>query len=137
MSVQTTGPNLHQILAKLDVNGKSWVAILANYHFQMNYKTDRTNIDVNALSGIPWDHTLDSETVKAIINITQSNEVPSFKTYVRSAIQLHKVDVNIHPTKMTPEQWKEWLEDPHFGEIHKLCKQNKLLWCKHRKAYSP
>ena len=90
---------------------------MANYHFQLHYKTGRTNIDADALSRIPWDHTLNSETVKAITNITQSTVIPTFKAYVESAIHFYQVEVKTHPTKMTLEQCvKEQLEDPHIQD---------------------
>ena len=59
--------------AKLDAVGQHWVAALANYNFQLYYKTGKSNVEVNALSQIPqhetksdyWD--LDPATVKVII----------------------------------------------------------------------
>ena len=56
--------------AKLDATGQRWVASLANYDFQIFYKSGKTNIEVDALSRIPRDgHTmLDKPTVKAIMS---------------------------------------------------------------------
>ena len=55
--------------AKLDATGQRWVASLANYDFQIFYKSGKTNVEVDALSRIPRDsHTiLDKPTVKAIM----------------------------------------------------------------------
>ena len=57
--------------AKLDATGQRWVASLANYDFQIFYKSGKTNMEANALSRIPRsDHTmLDVPTVKALMNV--------------------------------------------------------------------
>ena len=54
--------------AKLDTTRQRWVSSLANYDFQIFYKSGKTNIEADALSRIPQDgHTmLDKPTVKAI-----------------------------------------------------------------------
>ena len=36
--------------AKLDVVGQCWVAALANYNFQLHYKTGKSNVEADALS---------------------------------------------------------------------------------------
>ena len=41
--------------AKLDAMGQRWVASLANYNFTIQYCSGKQNIDVDALSRIPWD----------------------------------------------------------------------------------
>ena len=59
--------------ARLDAVGQHQVAALANYNFQLYYKTAKLNIEVDALSQIPWhkiksDHQdLDHLTVKAML----------------------------------------------------------------------
>ena len=40
--------------AKLDVVGQCQVAALANYNFQLHYKTGKLNVEADALSQIPW-----------------------------------------------------------------------------------
>ena len=35
---------------KLDAVGQHWVAALANYNFQLHYKTGKSNVEVDALS---------------------------------------------------------------------------------------
>ena len=56
--------------AKLDATGQRWVASLANYDFQIFYKSGKNNIEADTLSRIPRDgHTmLDKLTVKAIMS---------------------------------------------------------------------
>ena len=41
--------------AKLDATGQRWIANLANYNFRICYRSRKSNIDVDALSQIPWD----------------------------------------------------------------------------------
>ena len=59
--------------AKLDAVSQFWVAALANYNFQLHYKTGKSNVKADALSHIPWQQAelecidLDCQTVKAII----------------------------------------------------------------------
>ena len=73
--VYTNNNPLKYILttAKLDAVGQCWVAALANYNFQLYYKTGKSNIEADALSQIPWQKAksdyldLDLLTVKAII----------------------------------------------------------------------
>ena len=36
--------------AKLDAGGQCWVAALANYNFQLHYKTGMSNVEADALS---------------------------------------------------------------------------------------
>ena len=63
--------------AKLDVVGQCWVAALANYNFQLYYKTGKTNVEADALSQIPCHKArseyqdLDHQTVKTIIGDAQ------------------------------------------------------------------
>ena len=59
--------------AKLDAVSQCWVAALANYNFQLYYKTGKLNIEADALSQIPWQEAKSDYidfnllTVKAII----------------------------------------------------------------------
>ena len=54
--VYTNNNTLMYILmtAKLDAVSHWWVAILANYNFQLYYRAGKTNIDVDALSRVSW-----------------------------------------------------------------------------------
>ena len=40
--------------AKLDATGQRWVASLANYNFEIFYKSGKLNVEADALSHIPW-----------------------------------------------------------------------------------
>ena len=43
--------------AKLDATGQRWVANLANYNFKIFYRSGKLNVEVDALSRIPWENT--------------------------------------------------------------------------------
>ena len=43
--------------AKLDATRQSWVASLANYNFKILYRSGKLNVEVDALSHIPWENT--------------------------------------------------------------------------------
>ena len=40
-------------MAKLDATGQRWVASLKNYSFKLHYKSDKLNVETDALSRIP------------------------------------------------------------------------------------
>ena len=40
--------------ARHDMTGQQWVSSLANYDIKRFYKSSKLNVDVNALSHIPW-----------------------------------------------------------------------------------
>ena len=42
------------ITAKLHTTRQRWVASLANYNFKIFYKSGKVNVEVDALSQIPW-----------------------------------------------------------------------------------
>ena len=56
--------------AKLDATGQHWVASLANYNFQIFYKSGKSNTEADALNCIPRasDVLIDIPSVKAIIS---------------------------------------------------------------------
>ena len=60
-------------MAKVDATGQRWVVSFANYNFKLHYKSGKLNVEVDALSRIPWRqgeelHALDIIAVKALIN---------------------------------------------------------------------
>ena len=43
--------------AKLDATGQRWVASLANYNFEIFYRSGKLNVEADALLQIPWENT--------------------------------------------------------------------------------
>ena len=104
-------------LAKLDATGQCWVASLANYNFQIFYKSGKSNVEADALSCIPRasDILIDGPSVKAIISA-----VP----------YTNHMDYNFHPSnlvckstqtvvhKMSRDDWKtEQENDSIIGPV--------------------
>ena len=56
---------------KLDATGQHWIAALANYNFDLHYRSGRTSVEADALSRIPFDYVecdkhIDKENIHAI-----------------------------------------------------------------------
>ena len=74
--------------AKLDATGQRWVARLADYNFNLHYRSGKSNKDADALSRIPWtksyDKLTDKSVTKAIIRtgtvINHSNTAVEFSS---------------------------------------------------------
>ena len=124
------------ISSKLGAVGQHWVAALANYNFQLYYKTGKSNVKADDLSQIPWHKTksdyldLDPVTVKAIIGGC-TTEIPLIEAYVGKAVippQVNtpsKTEVDLDSLVMNPE-WKEQQnKDETITEIVKLLKDKK------------
>ena len=61
--------------AKLDATGHRWVSALANYNFNLVYRSGKSNIDADALSRIKWpeaaSHCVSQQTVAAALTGVQ------------------------------------------------------------------
>ena len=92
--------------AKLDTCGQRWVALLANYDFQLFYKIGKTNVDADALSCIPRSgyHELESPVVKALLKSSQESDWIDFNGNPSDIVCKSS---QIIPEKMTTEQWKK------------------------------
>ena len=44
------------------------MTVLAHYLFKIHYMLGKINVEVDALSRIPWDEMIENEVIKAIIN---------------------------------------------------------------------
>ena len=66
---------------------------LANYDFKLFYKSGQTNIEVDALSMIPWNAELDRNSTKTILLAKSSKWSPLYETWGSNLTQLHEKDV--------------------------------------------
>ena len=91
--------------AKLDACGQRWVASLANYDFQLFYKTGKSNVEADALSRIPRNgyHKVKSPVVKAILKSSQEIDWTDFNKDPNDIICKSSQTIS---EKMTTEQWK-------------------------------
>ena len=80
--------------AKLDTTGQQWIANLANYNFQILYRSGKSNIDADALSRIPWevvqvDHEQTGPIVKSLmLNRPSAARIPHLPNAVISVREL-------------------------------------------------
>ena len=103
--------------AKLDATGQRWVASLANYDFQIFYKSGKTNVEADALSRIPRDgHTiLDKPTVKAIMSAIPYTDWSDYNLCL-SNIACKSTQMVVH--KKSRDDWKiEQEDDPIIGPV--------------------
>ena len=91
--------------AKLDATGQHWVASLANYDFQIFYKSGKSNIEADALSHIPRtsDVLIDAPSVKAIISAVPYMDHIDYN-YNPSDIVYKLTQMVVH--KMSRDDWK-------------------------------
>ena len=103
--------------AKLDATGQRWVASLANYDFQIFYKSGKTNVEADALSKIPRsDHTmLDVPTVKAMMNVIQYTDWSEYNLNPTDLV-CKSTQMVVH--KKTRDDWRiEQEDDPIIGPV--------------------
>ena len=115
--------------AKLDATGQRWIANLANYNFQIFYRSGKSNIDADALSRIPWeviqtDHEQTGPIVKSLLlHKPASVRVPHLPNAVIPVRELIvRTDYQLSKT-----QWKEEQSaDPVIKQIIDLIRNKEL-----------
>ena len=115
--------------AKLDATGQRWIANLANYNFQIFYRSGKSNIDADALSRIPWevvqkDHEQTGPIVKSLLlhqpNSVRIPQLPNAVIPVRELIV--RTDY-----QLSRSQWKEeQLADPVLKKVIELIRDKKM-----------
>ena len=116
--------------AKLDVTGQQWVASLANYNFRIFYKSGKLNVEVDALSHIPWESSQKEEVepliVKTMLQSRMKPEVNIPEEYFTERVLFRNMTVDTMP-KLTPKDWvKEQMEDMDIHKIVQLLKSSQL-----------
>ena len=116
-------------IAKLDATGHCWVATLDNYNFIFSYKPGKANVEVGALSHIPWenhDQHIDADRVQGLIsNVTQGItliEVCACNIQITETLDMHK-----DPKAMSQKDWIiAQSQDPMIREIKYHISKSKL-----------
>ena len=134
--------------AKLDACSHRWVARLANYNFNIHYRSGITNVDADALSRIQWpsilsdpemmefDETIGTQSIKAICNSSRIS-YGYCETICSGAASLPSQFVNMSVSPSQPFDWKkEQSQDPELREIIALIKGKKLYSRKIKKGDS-
>ena len=120
-------------MAKLDATGQRWVASLTNYNCKLHYKSGKLNVEVDALSRIPWEqeeelHTLDTIAVKAIISRGYSGDSSIPEVPPGTILVIAKILVVDSTTKHSKKDWKrEQQADSDIGPIITLINNKALL----------
>ena len=124
--------------AKLDGCSHRWVARLANYSFNIHYRSGITNVNADALSHIQWpdilsdpdmvdcDETISTQSIKAICNSSR-NSYGYCETIYSGAASLPCQFINMSVSPSQPFDWiKEQSHSPGLREIITLIKRHKL-----------
>ena len=134
--------------AKLDACSHRWVARLANYNFNIHYRSGISNVDADALSRIQWpsilsdpemmefDETIGTQSIKAICNSSRIS-YGYCETICSGAASLPSQFVNMSVSPSQSFDWKkEQSQDPELREIIALIKGKKLYSRKIKKGDS-
>ena len=132
--------------AKLDACSHRWVARLANYNFNIHYRSGITNVDADALSHIQWpdilsdldmvdfDETIGTQSIKAICNSSRIC-YGYCETTCSGAASLPSQFINMSASSSQPFDWiKEQSQSPELREIIALIKRHKLTQGKLRRV---
>ena len=124
--------------AKLDACIHRWVARLANYNFNIHYRSGITNADADALSCIQWpdilsdpdmvgfDETIGTQSIKDICNKCRIS-YGYCETICSGAASLQSQFINMSASPSQPFDWiKEQSQSPELRETIGLIKRHKL-----------
>ena len=116
--------------AKLDATGQRWVASLANYNFKIFYRSGKLNVEVDALSCIPWESTqmknVEPLIVKTMLQSKMESEINFPEEHFPERVLLKSMTVDT-TLKLTQKDWvKEQMDDVDINKVVQLLKSNKL-----------
>ena len=116
--------------AKLDATGQRWVASLANYNFKIFYKSVNLNVEVDAISCIPWESTqvenVEPLIVKTMLQLKLKSDISFPEEYFPEKLLLKNMIVDT-TLKLTQKDWvKEQMDDVDLNKIVQLLKSNQL-----------
>ena len=57
-------------MAKLDATGHQWIVKLVKFNFTIYYCSEKSNVNADVLSRIPWNQNIEADTVRAILKAT-------------------------------------------------------------------
>ena len=116
--------------AKLDATRQRWVASLAKYNCKIFYRSGKFNVEVDALSQIPWENTrvdyMEPLIVKTMLQSKLVTDVSVPEIYLQLNIIQKSMVVDSSP-KLTHSNWiKEQSEASDINLIVQLLKSDKL-----------
>ena len=80
--------------ARLDATGQRWVASLANYNFNILYRSGKLNVKAGALSRIPWENTQVNHLEPLIVNTKLQSKL---ETEIQISEEYSRLNVLCNP----------------------------------------
>ena len=116
--------------ATLDATGQRWVASLTSYNFTIFYRSDKLNVEADALSQISWENTqvdhMEPLIVKTMLQTKLVMDVDIPEMYSQLKVIQNSLVVDSSP-KLTHNDWiREQSEDSDINLIVQLLKSEKL-----------
>ena len=105
-------------------------ASLANYNFKIFYRSGKLNVEVDALSCIPWESTemknVESLIVKTMLQSKMESKINFPEEHFPEKVLLKSMTVDT-TLKLTQKDWvKEQMDDVDINKVVQLLKSNKL-----------
>ena len=112
---------------KLDTTGQRWIAKLTKFNFTIYYHSGKCNVDVDALSQIPWDQNIKAEAVEAIFKATIKGPDALMEVYACHENAISSLILESPPTQMTVMDWAQAQKvDPTINQVITLLEDKKL-----------
>ena len=86
---------------------KDGFSAIAPMTFNLHYKPERTNIDVDSLSRLPCSEEIPTKEVQAILKGCLEQPKFQWKAYTCSARMTEELKDHLKPSAMGPKEWKE------------------------------
>ena len=86
---------------KVDVTGHRWIAKLVKFNFTVHYHSGKSNIEVDALSAIPWDQNVRADMVKAIFKAAVESPGALMEIYACHKKAISSLILESPPAQMT------------------------------------
>ena len=91
--------------AKLDASGQKWIAKFAKFNFTVYYCSGKSNVNVDMLSRIPWDHNIKAEAVKTIFKVDVEGHDALMEVYGCHEKTISSLILESPTTWMTVMDW--------------------------------
>ena len=126
--------------AKLDATGQRWVASLANYNFKIFYRSGKLNVEVDALSQIPWENmqvdNMEPLIIKTMLQSKLANDIGMPEVDPQLNLIQKSMIVDSSPKLTHSDCIKEQSEDSDINHLIQLLKSDKLKKYVAREMYS-
>ena len=112
---------------KLDATGHRWIAKLAKFMFTVYFHFGKSNVEVDALSRIPWDQNIREKVVKAILKVTVEDPKAMLEIYTCHEKAISYLTLESPPGQMTVDDWVQAQKaDPSINQVITWIENKKL-----------